>query len=113
MPRRRPGWDWSLVFAKGAELLGYAFEKSDAQEKSGGENVFQAAMGGRSLRATAELVYGSSCMNGGGGKDEIAIQKLVGAAPLARQLNNAQLFADVGGAGEWRRLQGALRNTRG
>ena len=44
--------------AKG--LLPYAFEKSDAKEKWGGENVFAAAMGGRSLRATGEIVYASS-----------------------------------------------------
>ena len=31
----------------------------------GGENVFAAMMGGRSLRATAEMVYGASCMGGG------------------------------------------------
>lgn len=42
----------------------YAFEKSDAQEKYGRENVFAAMMGGRSLRFTGEVVYGSSCQSG-------------------------------------------------
>ena len=43
-------WDWAGFLATAAILLPYAFEKSDAQEKYGGENVFSAAMGGRSLR---------------------------------------------------------------
>lgn len=58
------GWDWAACLDQASGLLGFAFEKSDAQEKYGGENVFSAVMGGRSLRATAELVYGSSCMTG-------------------------------------------------
>ena len=44
--------------AKG--LLPYAFEKSDAKEKWGSENVFAAMTGGLSLRATGEVVYGAS-----------------------------------------------------
>ena len=44
------GWNWSKFLDTAAELLPYAFEKSDAQEKYGGENVFAFVTGGRSLR---------------------------------------------------------------
>ena len=40
--------------------MGYAFEKQDAREKYGNENVFSPMMGGRSLRFTGEMTYGSS-----------------------------------------------------
>ena len=52
------GWRWGPCLQQAGEDLGYAFEKSDAQDKWGGEKVFRAAMGGRSLRYTAEIVYG-------------------------------------------------------
>jgi hypothetical protein len=39
-----------------------AFEKSDAQERWGSENVFDVAHGGRSLRYTAISIYGSQPM---------------------------------------------------
>lgn len=60
-------WDWPAFLAHAAPMLRFAFEKSDAQEKYGGENIFTAALpgGGRSLRFTAEAIYGSSCMAGG------------------------------------------------
>jgi hypothetical protein len=54
-------WDWAAFLRTATALLPYAFEKQDAKEKWGGENVFAAVMGGRSLRATAEVVYGNSC----------------------------------------------------
>ena len=44
------GWSWSKFLDTAAELLPYAFEKSDAKEKYGGENVFALVTGGRSLR---------------------------------------------------------------
>lgn len=40
-------WDWGKFLKAAVKLLPYAFEKSDAQEKWGGENVFAVAMGGR------------------------------------------------------------------
>ena len=64
------GWDWDAFLMHAAENLRYAFEKSDAQEKYGSENVFAAAMGGRSLRATAEAIFGTSCMAHSGGDPE-------------------------------------------
>ena len=50
------GWDWAAFLATAKGLLRYAFEKSDGEEKYGQENVFAVAMGGRSLRYTAEVV---------------------------------------------------------
>ena len=44
------GWNWPKFLATAVDLLPYAFEKSDAKEKYGRENVFTVAMGGRSLR---------------------------------------------------------------
>jgi hypothetical protein len=49
-------FDWDTCIIKYGNLIGYAFEKSDAQEKYGRENVFAAMMGGRSLRFTATQV---------------------------------------------------------
>lgn len=53
-----PGqWDWRGFFVKAGGLLMFAFEKSDAQEKYGQENVFAALMGGRSLRSTGGFLH--------------------------------------------------------
>ena len=49
---------WQQLATQAGKQLGFAFEKSDAQEKYGSENVFEVATGGRSLRYTAERVYG-------------------------------------------------------
>jgi tetratricopeptide (TPR) repeat protein len=55
-------WSWGEVLrlaggkdSHGRAPLQCAFEKSDAKEKYGGENIFSAVTGGRSLRATAEV----------------------------------------------------------
>jgi len=51
-------WDWKDFIKIAQKSIKYAFEKSDAQEKYGSENVFAALMkGGRSLRHTAEMIY--------------------------------------------------------
>lgn len=34
------GWDWAAFLKVAVGLLPYAFEKSDAKKKWGGENVF-------------------------------------------------------------------------
>lgn len=121
-------WDWAAFLRTAAGLLPYAFEKSDAQEKWGGENVFAAAMGGRSLRLTAETVMGSSCMGYGGfggGEDEdeegeeaeelydvvrYRLGELLAAAGHGSEGSEAAaLFADVGGAAPWRQLVRSLK----
>jgi len=55
-------WSWDFHIRAANDLLLGAFDKEDAKEKYGQENVFMAAMGGRSLRATAEVVYNTSIM---------------------------------------------------
>ena len=120
-----PGWDWSRFLQVSTGLLPYAFEKSDAKEKWGGENVFAAMMGGRSLRATAEVVLGSSCMHGAD-PDPAALevqerlidqidgrlgQLLNSGASAQAQQEAAELLADVGGPAPWRTLLQAVRSS--
>lgn len=95
---------WSKVASKAGELLPYAFEKSDVQDKYGGENVFQAMMGGRSLRATGEAVYSSSCMDQGQDSAEHQLmEETVGSFSKA-SLRKFPLFTDVGGVTVWTTL---------
>lgn len=50
------GWNWEKCLVTAGDMLTFAFEKSDAQEEYGSENVFSAITGsGRSLRFTAEV----------------------------------------------------------
>ena len=53
------GWDWAHCLKVAVTLIPFAFEKSDAKEKYD-EHIANAAFGGRSLRLTAELIYGTS-----------------------------------------------------
>eukprot|EP01023_Acetabularia_acetabulum_P034796 TRINITY_DN3270_c0_g1_i3.p2 TRINITY_DN3270_c0_g1~~TRINITY_DN3270_c0_g1_i3.p2 ORF type:complete len:285 (+),score=57.05 TRINITY_DN3270_c0_g1_i3:71-925(+) len=53
-------WNWNKFLDVASEGLMYAFQKSDAEEKYDGEDVMDAQLGGRSLQATAEYVYGGS-----------------------------------------------------
>lgn len=111
-----PSWNWVKFLKTAAGLLPYAFEKSDAKEKWGGENVFTAVTGGRSLHYTAEVVYGTSCMYGGGGIEEgddgEALQEMseqVEGNWKRLVLGDGELFADVGGVQAWKQLHSALR----
>lgn len=107
-------WDW-ITFLKQASLqLPYAFEKSDAQEKWGSENVFSAMMGGRSLRFTAEIIYGTGvqavCETD---PLEEKINKIIRqTAPKEAKLenfrNSSDLFQDVGGPDAWFELLSSL-----
>lgn len=90
-------WDWKTFLSVAAKLLRYAFEKSDAQEKYGGENVFSAAMGGRSLRLTGELIYGSGVTEGTGEDQEKMMNKLNGRI-------SKETTEDVGGEKIWKGL---------
>ncbi|PRW32888.1 tRNA pseudouridine synthase [Chlorella sorokiniana] len=101
-------WDWGKFLRIAADLLPYAFEKSDASDKWGGENIFAAAMGGRSLRATAEVVFGSGLSSHCGPSE--AEQDLIYRIQdqlhelLAGQGEGPAMFADVGGQAVWRKL---------
>lgn len=112
------GWDWSKLIAPAVKLLVYAFEKDDAQDKWGGENLFSAMLGGRSLRYTAEIVYGCSCMAGLDGSEELYavcddVDKIWDAFVLGRSTspvgdNMAALFQDVGGVEVWKKMMQKL-----
>jgi len=112
-------WDWAAFLRTATALLPYAFEKQDAKEKWGGENVFAAVMGGRSLRATAEVVYGNSCQ---AMEPSVAMEAMelrmggrrrwlgtrwhwrTGCWPILAM----DICADVGGASIWLELATAL-----
>ena len=96
-----PRWDWTAFLQQAGQHLRYAFEKSDAQKKWGGENIFSAATGGRSLRYTAEVIYGSSCQYGS--KPNPRAKQLEDLVHDASDLN-AKLCMRVGGLAAWRTL---------
>lgn len=90
-------------------LLHHPFCKQDAKDKWGGENIFSIRP---SLRRTAELVYGLSCMCEYNDQDaqaqgELAQQQVM--ADIDVQLGDHQdlsesnpgLFENVGGKTEW------------
>ena len=103
------GWSWSSFFAVAPKHIVFAFEKSDAKERWGGENAFQAMMGGRSLRYTGEQIYKTrvdvpgqgeehqeleeQLEEAGGGEKRKELQDLVGGSELW-----AKLLADLEGA---------------
>jgi hypothetical protein len=98
-----------------SDLLRYAFEKADAKEKWGGENIFRAMMGGRSLRATGEAVYGSSCMEYGVAsvaerdvnravRRGWSSSRLAGTGGVGDPPAFCALFGDVGGVAVWREM---------
>lgn len=90
-------WNWEAFLHKAWQLLPYAFEKSDAQEKYGAENVFMGALGGRSLRLTAEMVYDSSCMFG----SEESLTSRTLRREMHQLLPGDDFFNDVGGWPAW------------
>jgi len=79
----------------------YAFEKSDAKERWGGENVFAGAMGGRSLRHTAIVVYGNGAQDYMMADDVSAEQKVVNKAVRSCFAGNLSVLDEVGGQQAW------------
>jgi len=134
-------WEWKDFLAAAPSYVPYAFEKSDAQERWGGENVFSAAMGGRSLRFTGTKVHGRGVSEGEEAKDSLEqeiraalrkkradtkthtqphAQAAAGtSADKAEEEVDAQtgvpvaLLLEVGGAESWRKLLDALREKIG
>ena len=112
-------FDWVEALAVAADLIPYAFEKSDAQEKYGSENFFAPQMGGRSLRYTGATIYGygpDGAYHGEELDDIIRNETRLAckAAPIPDRPDavdlafDAAYFADVGGVEPWRRLYAAL-----
>lgn len=115
-------WNWQEFLDIAAAHLHYAFEKSDAQDKYGTENIFTAAMGaGRSLRFTAERIYQSPCTDPGTGEEEIALQEELdldykGWDEFIREGIDGRgphgpggVFGEVGGTGAWAALENKIR----
>jgi len=111
------GWSWSAMLTVAAGLLPFAFEKSDAQQKYGQENVFSGYVGGRSLRFQGELIYGSSTMDPYNfdpkEKKVLEIEQLVDDAFESdspkkifdpKKNPKASVFDAVGGAAAWKKL---------
>ena len=108
------GWNWPACLQVSARFVRYAFEKSDAKERWGGENVFAAAMGGRSLRNTAMQVYG--CGPECGAFEEETEQRTVARDHAAAWAEAYDVYCEgideVGGAQAWESLLGALGGRR-
>ena len=100
-----PSWDWSAFLKAAANHVCYAFEKSDAKERWGGENVFAAQMGGRSLRCTAEHVYKSSCMDQSTSDEEAQAHADCASPPAA-------VLDTIGGDEAWRQFLVDLTSKR-
>lgn len=85
---------------KAVRLVPFAFEKSDAKEKYGGENVFSAMMGRPSLRYTATMVYNCDMQGGEQPEETIAVENEVLHSPWSSLPD--EVFEEVGGAQLWR-----------
>jgi hypothetical protein len=76
--------------------------------------VTAAAMGGRSLRYTAEVVYGTSCQAFGepsADAQQMQQQAQQQWSSLVAGQGSAASFDDVGGAEAWRRLRRSLASN--
>lgn len=110
-------FDWAETLDVAAELVPYAFEKSDAKDKYGSENVFAGSMGGRSLRFTAIGIYGVGPTYGEApqeGTQEENEEEMRNAVKASRDLlppgalHDNEYFTDVGGIDIWRDFEDAL-----
>jgi len=110
-----PNWDWAAFLRVAGNFVCFAFEKSDAKERWGGENVFAAMMGGRSLRHTAEVVYRSSCQSEDMSPQHRRAFRLVrqrGDGPRTSLGVPQEVLAQVGGVAAWVQLDADLRSRR-
>ena len=99
------GWPWPDFMQRAESFVTFAFEKSDAQARWGGENVFS----GRSLRRTAIDVLGSGPEYGAA--ESAAYRELAGAVlcfDTVEEVPEALLSA-VGGVPLWRTFRDRLR----
>ena len=109
-----PTWQWAAALRTASGLIPYAFEKSDAQEKYGGENVFKAMMGGRSLRFTGEQIYGTGVQTDADDELSEQMRESVRLATIEHDddddyspiilARNPEFFDDVGGLAPWEAL---------
>lgn len=102
-------WSWQSFFDQALRLVPYAFEKSDAKEKYGGENVFSAMTGGRSLRLTGEAIYCTSVTSQEESELYEQVYEKVMKAFDRNPFRNEALFADVGGMQVWKKFKSDLK----
>jgi len=99
-----PGcWDWNAFLKAATQYVVFAFEKSDARERWGGENVFAAMSGGRSLRYTAEAIYGT------GVQDDSDSPQAEAAMVTVRNRPSDAVFDQIGGRDAWKTFLQDLR----
>lgn len=67
-------WDMHAFLKEAPKHISFAFEKSNAKERWGYENYFDAEMGGRSLRYTAEKIYKSNVQQQGNSLEHSRVQ---------------------------------------
>lgn len=97
-------WDMEAFLKAAPEYIVFAFEKSDAKERWGNENYFEATMGGRSLRYTAEKIYKSGVQQPSNSVEHNRAKDEVIENP--KELQN-----QLGGAGLWEGLVVGLQNS--
>jgi len=100
------GWNWSKFLDTAAELLPYAFEKSDAQEKYGVENIFALVTGGGPLRYTGEMIYGSIGRLYGVYEESQEHKRLM--RELKNKKRTPEMVEEVGGKKVWDTLEWKL-----
>lgn len=118
-------WDWSRFCSRAAVCLKSAFDQKDAAAKYG-----EASSGGRSLRFTAEQVYGVSCEVQERDPFVGIIKQQVGDALFpgragadddeddfddegkGASFEHTAVFEDVGGVHAWRELLARLSAPR-
>ncbi|KAL7452386.1 hypothetical protein ACHAWC_004107 [Mediolabrus comicus] len=98
-------WDMEDFLKTAPEYIVFAFEKSDAKERWGSENYFEAEMGGRSLRYTAEKIYKSGVQQQGDSLEHTRAEEEVNEQP--RELQD-----QLGGTGLWEGLVVGLQNSK-
>ncbi|KAJ1632174.1 hypothetical protein T492DRAFT_868802, partial [Pavlovales sp. CCMP2436] len=114
------GWDWHRFCAAAGALLKTPFMQDDAANQYGAEQLLVAPPGGRSLRSTAELIYGTSPLATEADPFYELVQEQITTALYAdvgdEQAgysvvsldNDPSLFEDVGGLEVWQDLLAAV-----
>jgi hypothetical protein len=100
-------WDMPAFLKVAPDYIIFAFEKSDAKERWGSENYFEAEMGGRSLRYTAEKIYKSGVQQQGNSLDHNRAKDEV-----HNYHKKGDLKTQLGGTALWDGLVEDLRNSR-
>ena len=109
-------WQWKDFLKVADDWILAAFEKEDAKDKYGSENVFDACFsGGRSLRFTGEIVYGFSAMNYEPEYDEIykRIDEELEKVKIKKKedfVKFQEVFKEIGGFEIWRELFYQIKN---